>query len=338
MIFSVTVISLHLAMIDFLLPYCLLIRHLNTEMVFVFTSLFKSASPAKDSLGTTSAPQLVISALAPRWQNVRHGEVYIFNYSGMPLCISTGKLTKHSPKPAPSSAHMLHTHTHFRHRASPLGADAWRDGGRWQRHLSTNGTLMSRERNRQKSASLMSERIWCLLPEISDPSQRWGYGSEHGCCLGSGHRAVSSSHPASMAAPALMELLRQTKNAQWTSRSLRRKYQKGREGNLAICTSQARNHGKMGPRLWSWMLLWSWVIGSAVHALGTSSHTFWTFCCLWHLLTECVLCLRRSAPAEISVFSISQFLSLGSSHPKTYTVLSYLLPLKLHCPSLTLFL
>lgn len=66
MIFSVTVISLRLAMIDFLLPYCLLIRHLNTEMVFVFTSLFKSASPAKDSLGTTSAPQLVISALAPR--------------------------------------------------------------------------------------------------------------------------------------------------------------------------------------------------------------------------------------------------------------------------------
>lgn len=44
------------------------------------------------------------------------------------------------------------------------------------------------------------------------------------------------------------------------------------------------------------------------------------------------------APAEISVFSISQFLSLGSSHPKTYTVLSYLLPLKLHCPSFTLFL
>lgn len=118
-------------MIDFLLPYCLLIRHLKTEMVFVFTSLFKSASPAKDSLGTTSALQLVISALAPapRWQNVRHREVYIFNYSGMPLCISTCKLTNHSSKPAPSSTHMLHTHTF---QAPSLTSWGWHVEGCWQ--------------------------------------------------------------------------------------------------------------------------------------------------------------------------------------------------------------
>lgn len=164
MIFSVTVISLRLAMIDFLLPYCLLIRHLNTEMVFVFTSLFKSASPAKDSLGTTSAPQLVISALAPRWQNVRHGEVYIFNYSGMPLCISTGKLTKHSPKPAPSSAHMLHTHTHI------SGTEP---------HLLglTHGEMVAGEND----TFLQMER-WCPGRGIDKSQHRWCL-KESGACF-----------------------------------------------------------------------------------------------------------------------------------------------------------